>query len=689
MRKIDVFGYQISLGVERKNWDDPEIYSSETIFREKIFYFIIIACFFVLSREISNFIGSENYKAGDVVKMDLYSPKSTIYRDVNAKNKIIEDLILTSGKEYLFAANAEKYYLDSFENYFQKIETAREKKITFNNQAFEKERGIKIPLQLSADFITIEKKELEKIRKKLREIIEIAYKEGVFQDGEKIKIPENAEKKIENMSTLERELLKLYIVPNYIYDREKTRSSLKEKVNQIEDQLVNIKGGDLIAEKGEILTDSKVKLMEAAGIHSFKRNVFMMILNVIYLTIVSSLFFMLSKTMLKKEILNKNVYRSSLLIVGSVFAMYRFIGTEHLFLVPFDAVLFLLLILTNGNYTFILLIFQMGLLMPMIDFDSKFFIINLLTIMYSMYLIKKIRTRSEVLNIGIKIAIIKVMLFILLVIFLKEDTSTLVIKSVEILISGVLSGMLTLAFIPYFEKTFNLLNIFRLLELGDLSNPLLKRLSVEAPGTFQHSLMVATLSEKAAETINADSIFTRVAAYYHDIGKLKRPKFFVENQYSGQNPHDEITPFMSNIIIKSHTRDGVELGKKSRIPKEIRDIMCEHQGTTLLAYFYNKAKKIDLTTKKDDFKYPGPKPRTKESAIIMLADSIEAAVRSLDEKTQITIEEMVNKIINSKVEDTQLSEADLTFREIEQIKSSFVNTLVSMHHARMKYPGQK
>ncbi|MGL5542361.1 MAG: HD family phosphohydrolase, partial [Fusobacteriaceae bacterium] len=556
-------------------------------------------------------------------------------------------------------------------------------------QAFEKESGIAIPLQLSADFVSLSKKELEKRRKNIREIIETAYKEGIFKENEKIEIPEAARTKIEKLGNLDMDLVRLFIVHNYIYDMEKTKNYLKEKVNQIGDQLVMIKGGDLIAEKGELLTDSKIKLMEAAGIYSFKKNVFMMVLNVIYLTIVSTLFFMLSKITLKKEILNKNIYRSSLLIIGTMFAMYRFIGSEHIFLVPFDAVLFLLLILTNGNYTFVLLIFQMGLLLPMIDFNSKFFIINLLTIMYSMYLVKKIRTRSEVLNIGIKIAIIKVMIFMLLAIFSKDDPSTLVLKSSEILVSGVLSGMLTLAFIPYFERTFNLLNIFRLLELGDLSNPVLKRLSMEAPGTFQHSIMVATLSESAAENIGADSVFTRVAAYYHDIGKLKRPKFFVENQYNEKNPHDAISPFMSNLIIKSHTKDGVELGKKYKIPKEIRDIMCEHQGTTLLAYFFNKARKIDPNSKKEDFKYTGPKPRTKESAIIMLADSIEAAVRSMDEKTQVTIEAMVEKIINSKIEDAQLSEADLTFREIEQIKNSFVNTLVSMHHARMKYPGQK
>ncbi|MGL5965177.1 MAG: HD family phosphohydrolase [Fusobacteriaceae bacterium] len=689
MKKIDIFGFQISFGLEKKNWDDPEIYSSETIFREKIFYFIIIACFFVLSKQVSNFLGSENYKAGDVAKMNLYAPKSSVYRDEKARENIIESLMLTAGKEYLFVANAEKYYLDRFESFFQKIEIAKEKKISFNNQAFEKESGIKIPLQLSADFTNFSKKNIEKKREKIKKVLEEAYKEGIFQENQKIEFSEPLKLEIEKLEIEELELIKLFIVPNYIYDVEKTKSTLKQKVDQIGEQLVEIKGGQLIAEKGELLTESKIKLMEAAGIYSFKKNIFMLILNIIYLTIVSTLFFMLSKITLKKEILNKNIYRSSILIIGAMFAMYRFIGSQHIFLIPFDAVLFLLLILTNGNYAFILLIFQLGLILPMIDFNSKFFIINLLTILYSMYLIKKIRTRSEVLNIGIKIAIIKVMLFILLAIFAKDDPSILVLKSSEILVSGVLSGMLTLAFVPYFERTFNLLNIFRLLELGDLSNPILKRLSMEAPGTFQHSIMVATLSENAAENIGADSVFTRVAAYYHDIGKLKRPKFFVENQSNEKNPHDDISPSMSNLIIKSHTKDGVELGKKYKIPKEIRDIMIEHQGTTLLAYFYNKARKIDPSIKKDDFKYSGPKPRTKESAIIMLADSIEAAVRSIEEKTQISIEVMVRKIINSKIEDSQLSDADLTFREIEQIKSSFVNTLVSMHHARMKYPGQK
>ena len=259
----------------------------------------------------------------------------------------------------------------------------------------------------------------------------------------------------------------------------------------------------------------------------------------------------------------------------------------------------------------------------------------------------------------------------------------------QIMISGFFSGMVAIALLPFFERTFNILTVFQLSELGDLSHPLLRKLAMDAPGTFQHSMMVATLSENAALAIKANSVFTRVACYYHDIGKCKRPNYYVENQKNGENPHNDISPFMSTLIITSHTKDGDDMAKKYQIPKEIRDIMYEHQGTTFLAYFYNKAKAIDPNVLKEEFRYSGPKPRSKESAIIMLADSIEAAVRSLSVKTPREVETMIRKIINGKVEDDQLSEADLTFKEIEAIVQSFLKTFSSIYHERLKYPGQK
>ncbi len=264
----------------------------------------------------------------------------------------------------------------------------------------------------------------------------------------------------------------------------------------------------------------------------------------------------------------------------------------------------------------------------------------------------------------------------------------MLLDSTKIILAGVFSGVLTLAIVPYLERSFNILSSFKLLELGDLSNPLLRDLSVKTPGTFYHSMMVAAVSEAAAEAIGADPIFTRVASYYHDIGKMKRPKFYVENQEGGENPHDKISPFLSALVILAHPKDGFEMAKKYKIPREIRDIMLEHHGTTLLAYFYNKAKSLDENIREDDFRYSGPKPKTKESAIIMLADSIEAAVRSIEHKTYNNIEEMIRKIIFNKLEDGQLKDADLTFKDIEIIIKVFTKTIIGIHHVRIKYPGQ-
>ena len=382
-------------------------------------------------------------------------------------------------------------------------------------------------------------------------------------------------------------------------------------------------------------------------------------------------------------------HRSTVLIIIAFFLTFRFINNDLIYLMPADTALFLLVLLTNTKYGLMMISFMLFFLLPIIDYDLIFLVMNIASMTFGAYLIKKVNTRAALIAVGIQMAVLKVATFGLLSFFSEVETFGAALKSGEIIVSGLVSGMIAIALLPYFEKTFNILTLFKLLELGDLSHPLLKKLSMEAPGTFHHSMMVATLSENAAAAVGANAVFARVASYYHDIGKCKRPQFYVENQQNGENPHNRVSPFMSNLIITSHTKDGAEMAKQYQIPREIRNIMYEHQGTTFLAYFYNKAKALDPTVTKEEFRYSGPKPRSKESAIIMLADSIEAAVRSLDEKTPRAIEEMLRKIINSKIEDNQLSEADLTFKEIEIIIHTFVKSLISIHHVRIKYPGQK
>ena len=227
----------------------------------------------------------------------------------------------------------------------------------------------------------------------------------------------------------------------------------------------------------------------------------------------------------------------------------------------------------------------------------------------------------------------------------------------------------------------------KLIELSNPNQPLLRRLMIETPGTYHHSMIVANLAEAAAEAIGADALLVRVGAYYHDIGKLVRPLYFKENQI-GENPHDKTDPRVSTAILTEHTRDGVELAKKHHLPEPIIDMIQQHHGDTAAMYFYAKTVKqlgeenVDI----NDFRYDGPKPQTSEAAILMLSDTVEAAVRSIPEPTQAKISAMIRKLVRGKMEDGQLDECTLTFRDIDKICAAFENVLKGVFHQRIEYP---
>jgi putative nucleotidyltransferase with HDIG domain len=259
--------------------------------------------------------------------------------------------------------------------------------------------------------------------------------------------------------------------------------------------------------------------------------------------------------------------------------------------------------------------------------------------------------------------------------------------------NALLSPIITYGLLIFFERIFGIMTEITLLELSDFNHPLLRELSARAPGTFHHSIAVATLAEAAAKAIGANPILARVGAYYHDIGKILNPEFFVENQMESEKLHTSITPEQSVQIIISHVEDGQELAKKYKLPSEIIKFIPMHHGTTLVAYFYGKALKRrelkNVEIKESDFRYKGPKPDSKETAIVMLADSVEAATRSLDEKTPESIEKIVDAIFENRIEDGQLDESNLTLKDIEEIKKAFVQILVNLYHPRIKYPGQE
>ena len=259
------------------------------------------------------------------------------------------------------------------------------------------------------------------------------------------------------------------------------------------------------------------------------------------------------------------------------------------------------------------------------------------------------------------------------------------------LLSGVFAAMLASLLLPVLESWFDITTDIRLLELSNLNKPILRRLALEAPGTYHHSIIVGTLAEAAAEAIGANAFLVRVGAYYHDIGKLKKPEYYVENQIYSSNKHESLSPSISSLILASHVKDGLAMAEQIKLVPMVRELIPQHHGTRLMTYFYQKAK--DAATNKqqgineDDFRYPGPKPQTKEAAILMLADQVEAAARTLQDPSPGRIRSLIKRLVQSTIQDGQFDECDITMKDLDMISQAFERVITGMHHHRIEYPG--
>ncbi|MEW6074689.1 MAG: HDIG domain-containing metalloprotein [Candidatus Omnitrophota bacterium] len=304
----------------------------------------------------------------------------------------------------------------------------------------------------------------------------------------------------------------------------------------------------------------------------------------------------------------------------------------------------------------------------------------------SITLVVGARRRFTIIKAGLIIGFVQALSYLLLhpVDLIKHST----VYSAFFL-NGLACSIIVLGTLSIFEYLFKTITNITLLELSDFNQPLLHRLMLEVPGTYHHSLIVGNLSEAACEAINANALLARIGAYYHDIGKLEKPEYFSENQDLSQSKHDELSPTMSKLVIMNHVKEGIELAKRSRLNPAIINFIHQHHGNSLVYYFYRRALESveeDEKIQEEGFRYPGPKPNSKETAVVLLADSVEAATRALKEPNPSKIEEVVHKIINNKFIDGQLDECDLTLKDLEKIAKVFIRILNSIYHARITYP---
>jgi len=323
--------------------------------------------------------------------------------------------------------------------------------------------------------------------------------------------------------------------------------------------------------------------------------------------------------------------------------------------------------------------------------DYTFMAMNLIAGGIAVYSVRDIKNRSQ---------IFRSFLFILLGYILSifafglerfAPWDNLLVESAFATTNALISPVLTYGLLIFFEKFFKITTDLTLLELSNFDRPLLRELARKAPGTFNHSMTMGTMAEAAAEKIGANHLLARIGAYYHDVGKTISPQNFVENQLNNQNVHENLTPEESVSMIGQHVNEGIALAKEHNLPQEIIDFIPMHHGKMVMSYFYDRAKKIygEEKINIDDFRYPGPKPNTKETAIVMLADGCESAVRSIDNPDPIKVENLIDSIFKSRIEDKQLEESPVTFRDIKIMKEEFLSILLGQHHKRIKYPKQE
>ena len=460
---------------------------------------------------------------------------------------------------------------------------------------------------------------------------------------------------------------------------------------------VAVAKGEKIIKKGFPITEeglAKLKKMSASPLYIDYRA---FANSELYLLLLSIMWYLLFTFISVNRSL---AFREPLLQVLFFIAEYAataFLGKLPLFSSPYSicivipSALFIMIVtILYGNLSALLLsiVMSMGVLCAT-GWQIPTFLFTLASSLTAAAIVRKIERRLDLVFAGIMIAIFNIVYLILFSVIFNETFDEIPKLMIGLAINGFLSGILTLGFLTPLEIILNTASVFRLMDLSDNNTPIFKPMQIQTNGTYNHSMMVAQLAEAACREIDANPLLARVGAYYHDIGKMDQSEYFVENQANMENKHNDLNPTLSASVIKSHVRKGVEKAHQLHLPQAVIDIIAEHHGNSIITYFYNAAKEKDSTLEEDDFRYPGIPPRTKESAVVMLADTVEAACHTLDNPTSQRLEKFITLLINQKVEHKQLDNCDLTFSDISKIKAAFVNLLTGYYHNRIKYQNQQ
>lgn len=671
---INIFGREIVFEVKEKNQKEEQKKTSGKKFINRFIWSMIVFFCFGTAIELSKI--KANYIVGTVAPTDIIAYKDVVY-NVDIMDKGVKDKIMkNTTPEYDKIPSVPEESVVRINNFFRDI-----KNIDLSNEQsisnFIKENKYNLTVK---DIKAITERESVGYVVNLITIVKEIYEIGVVKasDFEKIIAANNIK-----IDELDKKFLKNFIKPNLKINEKKTAEKIEDNIDSLRNNEIKIYKGDIIVKKGEIIDSDDFEKLERLNLVRGQDKAKKIAGLFITFVVVGAVFYYITKKYCEKVVESKAFYPSLLTVIMINLSYVLFANDEFfIYLLPFATIPIILTVLGDKVFALTFTFFNMIILSR----DETWFLVIIAVTLVAVYRADKLTNRSDIVKLGIFTGIFQGIMSLSYGLVNQLEFPMQIVMIIFSVLSGILTGMISLGILPYLENSFDILTDIKLLELSDFSHTLLKQLLVTAPGTFHHSIMVGALAEAGAEAIGANATFTRVASYYHDIGKMKRPMFFVENQRGGKNPHNTIRPSLSALIITSHTKDGYIIGKQNKLPKEILDIILEHHGTTLVQFFYYKALENGEEVLESDFRYSGPKPRTKESSIILLADTIEAAVRASEDKSREGIENLIRYLIRYKIDDNQLNNSDLTLGEIEKVIQAFLNVLQGAYHERIKYP---
>lgn len=503
--------------------------------------------------------------------------------------------------------------------------------------------------------------------------------------------------------------------PNLTLNRQEMESRRAAARDAVLPITISVKKNMVLVREGTIIQPYHVAQLKQIDTlrSSSRREVQVLAIAILFIAVIIVFFSYLRRlTRGKVKISNKDLMVMGMIAIGSIVATKIFLfftetslvskfgnwipNSMFLYASPVAAGPMLVgLLVSSGEVIWLFSAFNAIALGIMTEFNFPFMLVALTGGIAAARGVFNCKKRNDIYRAGVRTGLINALIVSLIVLIQRAEQSTHPLNEFTSsvlagFVGGILSSLVTMMLIPLLETAFNYTTDVKLLELSNLNHPLLKDMIVKAPGTYHHSMMVGSMVEAAAEEIEANPLLGKVMCYYHDIGKMEHSNYFIENQKPGNNPHDHISPFMSKTLLIAHVKDGVELGIEHKLGQPIIDGIIQHHGTTLISFFYNKAidnrADDDAEIAEDDFRYPGPRPQFREAALCMMADSIEAAARSLDEPTPIRLQNIVKNIVQRKFMDGQLDECNLTLKDLSRVEAAFTRILLGIYHQRIDYP---